>query len=67
MIECIHIPVDSVDQIENLGEVLSSCQLPNSKHPDLSQTRPGDRAHSPHQLDRQVVKEFQFGVGIDNH
>ena len=26
-----------------------------------------DRAHAPHQLDGQVVKEVQLGVGIDNH
>src|SRR5947199_10701616 len=25
------------------------------------------RPHSPHQLDRQVVKEIQLGLGIDNH
>src|SRR5206468_2319016 len=25
------------------------------------------RAHSPHQLDRQIVKEIQLGLGIDNH
>src|SRR6202011_5966998 len=43
------------------------CQLPDRKHADLGQTRLGDRAHSPHQLDGQVVKEFKFGVGIDNH
>ena len=34
---------------------------------DLGQPRLGDRAHSPHQLDRQVVKEIELGVGIDNH
>jgi hypothetical protein len=43
------------------------CQLPDSEHADLGQTRLSDRAYSPHQLDGQVVKEFQFGVGIDNH
>ena len=34
---------------------------------DLGQPRLGDRAHAPHQLDRQVVKEIELGVGIDNH
>src|SRR3982075_1544636 len=42
-------------------------QLPNGMDADLGQPRPGNRAHSPHQLDRQVVKEVQLGVGIDNH
>src|SRR6516165_8936030 len=42
-------------------------QLPNGVNTDLGQPRPGNRAHSPHQLDRQVVKEIQLGLGIDNH
>src|SRR5271166_6843834 len=34
---------------------------------NLGQPRPSNRAHSPHQLDREVVKEIQLGLGIDNH
>src|SRR6516164_3717647 len=34
---------------------------------NLGQPRPSNRAHSPHQLDRQVVKEIQLALGIDNH
>ena len=45
--------------------VFASC--PIVKHADLGQTRLSHQAHSPHQLDGQVLKEFQFGVGIDNH
>jgi hypothetical protein len=33
----------------------------------LGQLRPSNRADSPHQLDWQVVKEVQFGLGIDKH
>jgi len=42
-------------------------QLPNGEHADLGQPRLGDRAHSPHQLDRQVVKEIELALGIDDH
>src|SRR5438445_13046890 len=42
-------------------------QLPNSVNTDLREPRGGDRAHSPHQLDGQVVKKIQLGRGIDNH
>ena len=42
-------------------------ELPDGMHVDLGQPRPGDRAHSPHQLDRQVVKEVELGAWIDNH
>ena len=31
------------------------------------QPGPSNRAHAPHQFDRQVVKKIQFGRGIDNH
>src|SRR5262249_38530113 len=34
---------------------------------NLGQPRASHRAHSPHQLDRQVVEEIQLGLGIDNH
>src|SRR5215831_9675386 len=34
---------------------------------NLGQPCLSNRAHSPHQLDRQVVKEIQLGLGIDNH
>src|SRR5258708_40094888 len=34
---------------------------------NLVQPRASNRAHSPHQLDRQVVKEIQLGLGIDDH
>ena len=34
---------------------------------NLGQPRPRNRTHSPHQLDRQVVKEIQLGLRIDNH
>ena len=43
------------------------CQLPDSQQADLGQPRLRDRPHSPHQLDGQVVKKFQLGVGIDDH
>src|SRR5271166_936849 len=33
---------------------------------NLAQPRPSNRAYSPHQLDRQVVKEVQLGLRIDN-
>src|ERR1700730_5640634 len=36
-------------------------------YPLLGQPCPGDKSDSPHQLDWQVVKELQLGVGIDNH
>src|SRR5216683_3917557 len=42
-------------------------QLPDGVDANLGQPCPGNRAHSPHQLDRQVVKEIQLGLGIDNH
>src|SRR5215510_12128499 len=42
-------------------------QLSNGVNTDLGQSLPGNRAHSPHQFDRQVVKEIQLGLGIDNH
>src|SRR5499425_2313478 len=34
---------------------------------NLGQPRASYRPHSPHQLDRPVVKEIQLGLGIDNH
>src|SRR5262249_40151368 len=34
---------------------------------NLGQPFPGNRAHSPHQLDRQVVKKIKLGLGIDNN
>ena len=42
-------------------------QLPDGMDVDLGQPRLGGRAHSPHQLDWQVVKEVELGRGIDNH
>jgi hypothetical protein len=42
-------------------------QLPNGVNTDLGESRMGNRAHSPHQLDRQVMEEIQFGLGIDDH
>ena len=38
-------------------------QFPNRQHADFGQPRPGDRPHAPHQLDGQVVEEFQLGAG----
>src|SRR5262249_27140716 len=34
---------------------------------NLGQPRASHRPHSPYQLDRQVVKEIQLRLGIDNH
>src|SRR6516165_2744811 len=34
---------------------------------NVGQPRPSHRAHSPHQLDRQIVKEIQLDLGVDNH
>src|SRR6266550_4973283 len=42
-------------------------QLSNGVSTDLGEPRAGDGPHSPHQLDRQVVKEIQLGFGIDDH
>ncbi len=42
-------------------------QLPNGVNTDLGQSRTGDRAHSPHQLDGKVVEETQLGLRIDDH
>ena len=42
-------------------------QLPNGVNTDLGESRAGDRAHSPHQLDGKVVEEIQLSFGIDNH
>ena len=42
-------------------------QLPDGMDTNLGQPCPGNWTHSPHQSDRQVVKEIQLGVGIDNH
>src|SRR5215471_7051746 len=42
-------------------------QLPNRADTDLGQPHLGDRAHSPHQLDREVVKEIELSLGIDDH
>src|SRR3984957_11447277 len=39
-------------------------QLPNGMHAALRQPRLGDRTYPPHQLDGQVVKEVQLGVGV---
>ena len=42
-------------------------QLPDGAHAGLGQPGPGDRANAPHQLDRQVVQESEFGLRIDEH
>src|SRR5215831_14879545 len=34
---------------------------------NLGQPRASHRPHSPHQLDRQIVKEIQLRLGIDNN
>src|SRR6516165_1163500 len=34
---------------------------------NLGQPSASNRADSPHQLDRQIVKEIQLGLGIDYH
>src|SRR6516162_8870156 len=34
---------------------------------NLGQPCASHRPHSPHQLDRQVVKKIQLSLGIDNH
>src|SRR5215471_7773453 len=36
-------------------------------HVDLGQTYPRGGAHAPHELDRQVVKEVELSVRVDNH
>jgi hypothetical protein len=41
-------------------------QLPNGVDTDLRESCGGDQPHSPHQLDREIVKEIQLGLGIDN-
>src|SRR5436309_485440 len=41
--------------------------LPDGMDANLGQPRASNQAHSPHQLDRQVVKEIQLGLGIDDH
>ena len=33
----------------------------------LVEPRLGDRAHAPHQIDWQVMKEIQLGLWIDDH
>ncbi len=40
--------------------------MADGQHAALGQSRLGHRADAPHQLDRQVVKEFQFALGIDD-
>ena len=42
-------------------------QLTNGVNTDFGESRAGDRAYSPHQLDRQVMEEIQLGLGIDNY
>ena len=42
-------------------------QLPYVANTDRCEPRAGDRAHSPHELDRKAVKKIQLGLGIDNH
>src|SRR5262249_30891040 len=42
-------------------------QLPDGVNTDVGESRAGNRAHSPHQLDGQVMEETQFGLGIDDH
>jgi hypothetical protein len=37
-------------------------QVPYGEHAHFGEPRLGDRAHAPHQLDRQVVKEIQLGA-----
>src|SRR5262249_23802541 len=41
-------------------------QLPDGTDADVGQSCLGNGAHSPHQLDRQVVQELQLGFRIDN-
>src|SRR5436853_3671827 len=41
-------------------------QLPDREHTHLRQPHLSDRAHAPHQIDRQVVKELELGCGIDD-
>jgi hypothetical protein len=54
---------------KQLRERPSRCsrQLSDGTHTDVGQPRLNDRAHAPHQFDGQIVKEVQFGAGIDNH
>ena len=54
---------------KQLRERLSRCsrQLSDGTYTDVGQPRLTDRAHAPHQFDRQIVKEVQFGAGIDHH
>ena len=42
-------------------------QLPNGVNTDLGKPCSSHRTHSPHQLNRQVVKEIQFGLRINDH
>src|SRR5262249_48538490 len=41
-------------------------QLSNGVNTDLGEPRASDGAYSPHQVDRQVVKEIQLGFRIDD-
>src|SRR4029450_12866780 len=43
------------------------CQLADGMDTNLGQARLGGRTYSPHQLDRKIVKEMQFGFGVDDH
>src|SRR5262249_58264202 len=43
------------------------CQLADGMDIHLGQARLGGRTHSPHQLDRQIVKEIQLGFGVDDY
>ena len=41
-------------------------ELSDGSNADRGKSRARDRAHSPHQFDRQIVQEIELGCGIDN-
>jgi hypothetical protein len=42
------------------------CELADGDDALLGEPRLGGRTYSPHKLDREIVKEIQLGLGIDN-
>ena len=40
--------------------------LADGEHAHIGKPRPRDRAHAPHQLDRQIAKEIRLGPGRDD-
>ena len=42
-------------------------QLADCRDADAGEARLGDRSYAPHEADRQVMQEFEFGSGVDDH